>query len=175
MLRRKKSKNDDIEENQDDQEDPHNLVNRFVANQQIYFAKALCEIKQGKKQGHWLWFILPTDPFIVNGRELGSEMNRAFALRGDAAEAYLETDSLRSNYFQICKAIECQLQFGNSMQHLFGPLDSKKVVSSWNLFRATALKLGDDELANLCHSLLQFGAVKNKEKGKKRNNNYFIL
>eukprot|EP00980_Cylindrotheca_fusiformis_P024163 scaffold11578_cov56-Cylindrotheca_fusiformis.AAC.3 len=122
----------------------------------MYFSRAIGEIRQGKKRGHWLWFILPTDPFIVNGKEVGSSMNQYYALRGDEApQAYLKINYLRSNYFQICKAIETQLKQGNSFDHLFGSYDKGKVTSSWKLFHKTAIQVGDEELASLCQNLLQ--------------------
>jgi uncharacterized protein (DUF1810 family) len=155
----------------DRSDDPHDLHSRFIQKQEVYFTRALMEIRQGQKQSHWLWYVLPTAPYIVEGQEQGSEMNRSFALRGDSAKAYLQIKSLRSNYYQICKAIESQLKFGNTMYHLFGPLDQNKVVSSWKLFRDTSSKLGDYDLANLCLNLLNLsGAVREPEKKK-----YFIV
>lgn len=158
-----------------DPKDPHNLNARFIDNQQVFFSQALGEMRQGKKRGHWLWFILPTDPYMVNGQEVGSEMNRFYALRKDAPVAYLKTEVLRNNYVQICKAIEGQLQYGNRMEHLFGSMDRSKVLSSWKLFHATAKKLGDDELANLCQNLLQLGAFDLKEEKSRGINGFFAL
>jgi uncharacterized protein (DUF1810 family) len=142
-------------------EDPHDLVERFVINQEIRFPQALTEIKQGKKRTHWLWFILPSPPYIVDGKECGSEMNRYFVLRGDASKAYLKVDTLRSNYLEISRAMECQLKFGNTLRNMFGPYDCPKVMSSLNLFNETALKMKDDELATLCSSLLLMEEKKN--------------
>ena len=148
--------------------DPYDLVERFVANQDDYFSQALTEIKQGKKRTHWLWFILPTPPYIVNGEECGSEMNRHFVLRGDAPKAYLKMESLRSNYVEICRAMECQLKFGNTLRNIFGPLDRPKVISSLKLFQQTALLMKDDELVTLCSSLLSMEEKKNPKSAKKQ-------
>lgn len=156
-------------------DDPHNLVQRFVKNQEEYFSQALSEILQGQKKSHWMWYVLPTPPFIVNGRERGSEMNRFFALRSDdAVIAYLKTKYLRSNYINICEAIKSQLQFGNSMLNLFGSLDQNKAISSWKLFHRVALKVGDTELANLCQNILNL-ALKPEKNQKKKQKNLFVV
>ena len=118
-----------------DADDPHNLQERFVVNQQKQFSQALSEIRQGRKQNHWMWFILPTAPYIKDGVELGSDMNKYFALRGDdAVIAFLKNEYLRENYITINKAIQSELQAGNNLIYLFGSLDHNKVVSSWKLF-----------------------------------------
>ena len=72
------------------QHDPHNIYERFVRNHLTMFNTAYTEIRQGQKRTHWVWFIFPTSPYIVNGIERGSQMNRHFALRSDdAVKAYL--------------------------------------------------------------------------------------
>ena len=38
--------------------DPFDL-NRFVAAQEGVFAQALGELKRGRKETHWMWFIFP--------------------------------------------------------------------------------------------------------------------
>ena len=78
--------------------DPFDLQ-RFVDKQvPAAFSAALAEIKAGRKQTHWSWWLFPTAPFVVDGKERGSATNRAFALRDrpphgltgeDAAAAFL--------------------------------------------------------------------------------------
>eukprot|EP00956_Cyclotella_meneghiniana_P012559 scaffold17859_cov64-Cyclotella_meneghiniana.AAC.1 len=73
-----------------DDNDPHNIYSRFVTNQRVMFTTALSEIRRGEKESCWLWFVLPTAPYVVNGVERGSSINRHFALRGDdAVKAFL--------------------------------------------------------------------------------------
>ena len=81
-----------IQSSVENNNDPYNLYSRLVMTQKRMFAKALMEIRQGQKRTCWLWFILPTAPYVVNGIEKGSQRNRRFALRGgdDAVRAYLE-------------------------------------------------------------------------------------
>jgi uncharacterized protein (DUF1810 family) len=34
-------------------------LNRFVQAQEAVYPRALTEIKRGRKQSHWMWFIFP--------------------------------------------------------------------------------------------------------------------
>ena len=34
-------------------------LNRFVQAQEISYSKAIAELRAGKKQSHWSWFVLP--------------------------------------------------------------------------------------------------------------------
>ena len=48
-------------------------------------AKALGELRGGRKQGHWSWYIFPTPPKMGQyGRIVGSLTNRRFSLKSDA-------------------------------------------------------------------------------------------
>lgn len=165
--------------------DPHDLEYRFVRLQREMFATALAEIRQGQKQSCWLWFVLPTAPYFVHGIERGSDMNRRFALRSDpAVQAYLtlETKSksdngdadddndcdggglyLRRNYIAMLEAIRGQLEYGNTMESLFGPLDNVKAISSFRLFERIATEMNDTELYSVCRKVLAL-----TERGKKR-------
>merc|ERR1712232_329365 len=60
-------------------EDPHDL-RRYTKEQQYGFADALNEIRSGEKTGHWIWYTIPTPPYIVDGIERGSHQNKKYAL-----------------------------------------------------------------------------------------------
>lgn len=142
-------------------EDPYNLYERFVLNHHRHFSSALDEVRKGCKRGHWMWFIIPCAPYIVDGLERGSPTNRRFALRGgnDCVKAYLSFESpegtnLRTNYLAILRAIEMQLQEKNTLAGIFGPWDEPKVISSVRLFQSVAMETNDDELAAVCGSVL---------------------
>jgi len=64
--------------------DPYNLQ-RFVDAQNPVFDQVLQELGDGRKQGHWMWFVFPQ----IDG--LGqSRMAKKFAISSqDEAEAYL--------------------------------------------------------------------------------------
>ena len=61
-------------------------LERFVAAQQGSYAQALAELRAGRKQSHWMWFIFPQ----LAG--LGfSAMSQRYAIRSLAeARAYLD-------------------------------------------------------------------------------------
>ena len=128
--------------------DPFDLRSRFVEEQKIVFARALSEIKAGSKDSHWMWYVIPTPPFVLGGVERGSGQNREYALRDppprelegfQAARAYLdfpEEDkvSLRRNLRDIFVAIAQQLEQGKSACSLLGRIDAAKLLSSVRLF-----------------------------------------
>ena len=145
-------------------DDKHYIYERFVKNHFVMFDTAHAEIRQGQKRSHWVWFIFPTSPYIVNGKERGSKINRHFALRSDdAVKSYLTysahqyqmnsdiesaatttTDRcyyLRDNYIKILTALVNQLQCGNKMEFIFGDLDCNKVISSIKLFRRVGMEM----------------------------------
>ena len=64
--------------------DPYDLA-RFVRAQEPVYDQAMSEIRSGRKQSHWMWFIFPQ----FNG--LGSSAtSRLYAITSVAeAEAYL--------------------------------------------------------------------------------------
>lgn len=159
---------------QDDDDDPHDIQDRFVNNHRRDFPKALREINNGKKETCWLWYILPAAPYIVNGVEKGSAMNRKFALRGDdAVEAFLtfENDQgvdLRQNYIDMATAIYKQMKKkGKSLRDLLGDLDDAKAVSSFELFaRIAEQRMEDSELALICRQVLELAQKHAKKRAR---------
>lgn len=39
--------------------DPDDGIERFLSAQEDVYLQALDEIKKGKKQSHWMWFVFP--------------------------------------------------------------------------------------------------------------------
>jgi len=152
-------------------DDPHHIRERFVDNHRIHFAVAMQEIHDGRKESCWSWFLIPTAPYIVDGVERGSHINRMFALRGDdAVDEYLTFHkkkqlqrpnegmavvNLRDNYVQLLKAIHLQLKNGTTLNELLGEMDAIKAMSSFQLFFQAGKRLGDTELSAICASVLQ--------------------
>lgn len=164
IIRQQQLSNDD---------DPFDLGTRFVYKQKLFFSTALQEIRHGSKRGCWLWFIIPTPPYIVNGEERGSSMNRKYALRGDdCVKAYLEYQdktcgvNLRRNYLTMARTIQMQLQNGKTLSSIFGPMDEMKVISSLTLFERIAAEKKDEELAEVCRRVLLLS------KSVRRTNNF---
>jgi len=164
---------------QADPDDPYNLDARFVSNQLLQFDDALAEIRAGCKQTCWLWFVLPTAPYLdARGNEVGSSMNQHFALRGDdCVEAYLQFErkgiNLRQNYLTILKAVQEQLEDGVTMLRLFGPMDVTKAQSSFQLFRRIAHAMHDAELEMQCQNVLNLVEVDQKRRDAIGNRSIF--
>lgn len=105
-----------------------------------HFFTALEEIKRGKKQSHWMWYIFPQ----VYG--LGSsEMSKHYAICSfDEAKTFVEHKILGNNIRNICCEL-LKLQ-GLSAIQIFGDIDAQKLQSSMTLFDAIS---SDDVFAQV--------------------------
>ncbi|CAE7238886.1 unnamed protein product, partial [Symbiodinium sp. KB8] len=133
-------------------------LHRFTEAQKDTFAKALGEIRAGRKSSCWMWFVIPTPPHVVHGVEKGSSVNRRFALRSDEeARAYLayENDgvNLRQNYLAMMTAVRDQLRAGKSVPSLMGQFDAPKLASSVRLFERVT-RGGDDQLQSVLQDIM---------------------
>jgi uncharacterized protein (DUF1810 family) len=108
-------------------DDPHDL-NRFVRAQENDYARALAEIRGGRKRTHWMWYIFPQ----LDG--LGfSEMARRYAIRSlDEARAYLGHPVLGPRLVECAEAV-LAVQ-GRSAREIFGTPDDLKLRSCATLF-----------------------------------------
>jgi uncharacterized protein (DUF1810 family) len=107
-------------------------LRRFVDAQAAVYAQALAEIRAGRKQSHWMWFIFPQ----IDG--LGtSPTARRYAIKSKAeAAAYLEHPVLGR---RIVECAEGALAVdGPSATEIFGVPDDMKLRSSATLFAAVA-------------------------------------
>ncbi len=105
----------------------HNLQ-RFITAQEADYPIALAEIKRGKKQSHWMWYIFPQ----IQG--LGySETSRFYAIKDiPEAEAYLKHPVLGKRLSEICETL--LLLTTNNATAIFGNPDDLKLKSSMTLF-----------------------------------------
>lgn len=103
-------------------------LNRFVEAQAGSYEQALAELRSGRKQSHWMWFIFPQ----IDG--LGSSaMARRYALRSLAeARAYLAHPLLGERLRACTRAANAW--GGRSAHTLFGAPDDMKFRSSMTLF-----------------------------------------
>ena len=112
--------------------DPFDLERFVEAQAGGTYERALSELLAGRKQSHWMWFVLPQ----VAG--LGSsEMSVRYALSGeDEARAYWAHDVLGGRYEECCAAID---GLGDvSVVEVLGTVDARKLHSSLTLFAAVA-------------------------------------
>lgn len=140
-------------------DDPHDIEERFVFQHNKHFRRALEEIKNGKKESCWIWFLIPCAPYIVDGVQKGSPMNQKFCLYGDdAVVAYLthKDGMLRNNYVALARALYQQMRRNKrTLRNLLGVLDDLKAVSSMKLFaRIGRERTNDDELVKVCEQVL---------------------
>ena len=105
-----------------------NSLERFVQAQENTYETALNEIKNGKKETHWMWFIFP------QLRGLGmSSISRYYGLEGiEEARAYLEHPVLSERLYNICDALLDHTD--KPIRKIFGDIDAMKLKSSMTLF-----------------------------------------
>ena len=107
--------------------DPFNLQ-RFVDAQEASYARALHELRAGRKRTHWIWYILPQ----VQGLGL-SAMSMRYAICSLAeAQAYLANPVLGNRLRECVKEL-------NSLEDLtvvqvLGDIDTVKFRSCLTLF-----------------------------------------
>lgn len=108
-------------------DDPHDLA-RFVSAQQGIYEIALSELRRGRKQSHWMWFIFPQ----VAGLGVSST-SRRYAIGSLAeAEAYLNHEVLGTRLLECTEAV-LGIE-GRSVHQIFGSPDDMKLRSSVTLF-----------------------------------------
>lgn len=111
--------------------DPFEL-SRFVAAQDRAFDTALAELKAGRKQTHWMWFIFP------QLRALGRSPTAHFYGIGsiEEARAYLRHPVLAD---RLARAVDAVLGISDRSAHeIFGSPDDMKFRSSMTLFSEAA-------------------------------------
>lgn len=101
---------------------------RFLDAQNKLYLTAFSEIKKGKKQTHWMWFIFPQ----IKG--LGSSSVANYYAIHDLKEAsdFLQHPVLAKHLIEISKLL---LTFKRkSIESVLGDLDARKLRSSMSLF-----------------------------------------
>src|SRR5688572_15988742 len=103
-------------------------LDRFIDAQQTVYEQALAEIRSGRKQSHWMWFVFPQ----FDG--LGfSETSRRYAVKSlEEAAAYLAHPVLGPRLLECAEAV-LDLD-GRSAADIFGSPDDMKLRSSATLF-----------------------------------------
>jgi len=116
--------------------DPHDLQ-RFVDAQNPVYEKVLAELRNGRKETHWMWFIFP------QLRGLGqSRMATLFGVTSrEEAEEYLRHPVLGPRLRECTGLVN--LVEGRSIHQIFGSPDDLKFRSSMSLFASIA---SDDQV-----------------------------
>ena len=104
----------------------------FVTAQEQIYARALDEIRRGRKRTHWMWFVFPQLAGL--GR---SAMAQLYGLAGaEEARAYLDHPLLGARYRECVGAL--QDLTGSDPVAVFGDVDATKFRSSLTLFESVS-------------------------------------
>ena len=105
-----------------------NNLQRFITAQETSYDTALAEIKKGRKQSHWMWYIFPQ----IQG--LGfSETSKFYAIKDiNEAKEFLMHPVLGERLIRICNEL-LNLEENNANK-IFGSPDDLKLRSSMSLF-----------------------------------------
>jgi len=119
---------------------PFNLQ-RFVDAQAPVYERVRQELKVGRKQSHWMWFIFPQIAGL--GR---SPMSIRFAIASlDEAKAYLAHPVLGAR-LRECAQLTLDVE-AKTARDIFGGIDEMKFRSSMTLFARAA---PDEDLFQRC-------------------------
>lgn len=111
--------------------DPFHL-RRFVDAQAADYARALAELRAGRKRSHWMWYVFPQLEGLGH-----SPMSRRYAIRGlGEAAAYLEHPVLGPRLVECAQAV-LDVE-GRSAHDIFGSPDDVKLRSCATLFARVA-------------------------------------
>ena len=108
-------------------DDPHKL-SRFVEAQEEDYDQALAEIRRGRKQSHWMWYIFPQ----FDGLGFSSTSKRYSIKSLAEAKAYLCHPVLGPRLMECAEAVVCIE--GRSAFEIFGSPDDMKLRSCATLF-----------------------------------------
>jgi uncharacterized protein (DUF1810 family) len=107
--------------------DPHWLI-RFVEAQHSTYAQALAEIRSGRKESHWMWFVFPQ--FAGLGSSPASVYYAIVSM--EEADAYLRHPVLGPRLVECAEAVLAVE--GRSAAEIFGSPDDLKLRSCATLF-----------------------------------------
>jgi uncharacterized protein (DUF1810 family) len=113
--------------------DVHNL-NRFVEAQEDDYEQALAEIRSGRKQSHWMWYMFPQ----FDGLGVSSTSKRYSIKSMAEAEAYLAHPVLGPRLLECAEAVLGV--DGRSAFEIFGSPDDMKLRSCATLFACVSPK-----------------------------------
>ena len=108
---------------------PHYDLLRFLDAQEFAYTQALSELKEGRKQSHWIWYIFPQQ------KGLGHSYNSKFyGLDSEGeARAYVEHEILGDRLRECCKAL--LLHKDKDIKYIMGSgIDVLKLKTSMCLF-----------------------------------------
>ena len=107
-------------------------LERFVDAQSAVYTRVLAELRRGRKQSHWMWFIFPQLAGLGH-----SAMAQRFAIAStQEAAAYLAHGILGPRLLE-CTAVVNAVE-GRTITEILGSPDDLKFCSSMTLFAAVS-------------------------------------
>jgi uncharacterized protein (DUF1810 family) len=107
-------------------------LQRFVEAQAPIYAKVREELRAGRKESHWMWFIFPQIAGLGQ-----SPTSVRFAISSlDEASAYL-ADPVLGPRLKECARLVLEVE-GRTAREIFGAVDEMKFGSSMTLFATAA-------------------------------------
>ena len=104
-------------------------LNRFLRAHDAYYNDALNEIRNGKKEGHWIWFIFPQ----LKGLGASSTNAMYYELQDiNEAKEYLNNPTLRKDLIEISEALLMSNEY--DITKIMHYPDNLKLHSSMTLF-----------------------------------------
>ena len=104
-------------------------LERFVKIQERDYEMALREIKNGRKQNHWIWYIFPQ----VKGLGMSYEANYYGIEDVEEAKLYLEHEVLGKRLLEITRVLY-ELEDTDPRRVMGSGIDALKLKSSMTLF-----------------------------------------
>jgi uncharacterized protein (DUF1810 family) len=116
-------------------------LGRFVDAQAPVYDQVRRELKAGRKESHWMWFIFPQIAGLGQ-----SAMSIHFAIASlDEGNAYLAHPVLGRRLIE-CARLALDVE-GRAARDIFGPIDEMKFHSSMTLFARAA---SDEDVFQRC-------------------------
>jgi uncharacterized protein (DUF1810 family) len=107
-------------------------LQRFVEAQDPVYRQVCRELRAGRKESHWMWFIFPQ--ILGLGQ---STTSVRFAISSlDEASSYLADRTLGPR-LRECAKLALNVD-GKTARQIFGPVDEMKFLSSMTLFAKAA-------------------------------------
>lgn len=104
-------------------------LDRFVAAQEGVHERALAELRRGRKDSHWMWYVFPQIAGLGQ-----SPTARRFAIQGrEEARAYLDHPILGARLRECTQTVNAVK--GRTAEAIFGSIDAMKLRSSMTLFK----------------------------------------
>jgi uncharacterized protein (DUF1810 family) len=115
----------------------------FVVAQELHWQQVMEEIRAGRKQTHWMWFVFP------QLRGLGTSLkSRLYGISDlSEAESFAEHPVLGPRLLHSIQAVLDSPT--RDMNQLFGPTDAAKFLSCLTLFELAP------DMAHLCKAALE--------------------